>query len=141
MLNLEKPVEQIMTAQVITVQVGDALAEVEEVMRRHRVRHVPVLKGKKLVGIVSLTDLQKLSFSGALGEDEADTDAAIFEMLSLEQVMVANPVTIKAEQTTQDAVKILAEREFHALPVVKANGELVGIVSTTDLLKMMLASA
>lgn len=54
-------------------------------------------------------------------------------MFTIEQVMVKNVVTITSETTIKEATRILAESDFHALPVVD-NGILKGIITTTDLL-------
>jgi CBS domain-containing protein len=53
------------------------------------------------------------------------------------QVMVSNPVTVKSMQTIKEVAEILASREFHALPVIDGT-KLVGIVTTTDLIKYLL---
>jgi CBS domain-containing membrane protein len=59
-------------------------------------------------------------------------------MLSINQVMKHSPVTVNSEDTIQDAAQIFSEKEFHALPVVD-DGELVGIVTTTDIMKFFLS--
>jgi CBS domain-containing protein len=58
-------------------------------------------------------------------------------MLSIEQIMVKNPIKVTSNITIKSVAEILAKNEFHALPVVDLD-ELVGIVTTTDLLKYLL---
>ena len=61
----------------------------------------------------------------------------MYNMFSIEQVMVKNVTTVTANTTIKEVAKILAKEEFHALPVVE-NDYLVGIVTTTDLINYML---
>lgn len=126
-----------MTVQVITITTSTRLEDAEAMFRNHRVRHLPVTKNNELVGILSLTDLQRISFATTLGDAEDEIDNAIYEMLSVEQIMQSNPVSISLNSSIKDAAAILATREFHALPVVD-DKQLVGIVTTTDLIKFLL---
>lgn len=59
-------------------------------------------------------------------------------MFTVPQVMAKTPEVISSEATVKEVAEILSKREFHALPVVD-NGDLVGIVTTTDLIKYLLA--
>ncbi len=133
------PVSTIMTKNVFTVQLDDTLADVHELVRKHHIRHVPVLHGKQLVGIISKTDLNRLTFS-SLFAGEGDTDEAVFDMLNISQVMSHKPRVVKENDSIKQVAEILSTEEFHALPVVdkKDESKLVGIVTTTDVIKYML---
>lgn len=132
------PISSIMSRNVVTIELRDTLENAERLMRTNRIRHLPVVHKGKLVGIISLTDLMRLSFSDNFGEVESNVDVAIFEMLRIEHVMMSKPVTISPAQTARDAAEILAQREFHALPVVEGP-RVVGIVTTTDLIRYFLS--
>jgi CBS domain-containing protein len=134
-----EPVRLIMTKNVHTAQLNDSLVEVYELMRKHHVRHVPIVHGKQLVGIISKTDLNRLTFSGIFAGEE-DADEAVFDMLSVGQVMSHKPRVVESSDTIKYVAEILSTEEFHALPVVDAKDEskLVGIVTTTDVIKYML---
>ena len=127
-----------MTESVITIDVKASLHKAEAIFRKKKIRHLPVLSGENLVGIVSLTDLQRLSFVNSYGEYEEDVDSAMLNMLRLSQVMVSHPVSIQVSQTIREAAELLSQREFHALPVLDGQ-KLVGIVTTTDLIRYMLS--
>lgn len=133
----DTPVSAIMTHPVVTINVHSTLDEAEKLMRRQKIRHLPVVKSQRLVGIISLTDLQRLSFADNFGDEEIDADVAVYNMFRVRHVMVAHPTTIHIKQTIYDAAKILAEHEFHALPVVDGES-VVGIVTTTDLIRYFL---
>jgi CBS domain-containing protein len=127
-----------MTSQVVTVNKDATLAEVERLMKRKHIRHVPIVEDENIIGIVSLTDLQRLSYTSSFAEVEAEgeDDVAIFNLLSLDQVMVRNPFCIQKNATVGDACDVLIRMDFHALPVVDGR-ELIGIVTTTDLLRYL----
>ena len=131
------PISEIMTRDLHTLDLSNQLDEAEEMFRKHHVRHLPVIDEGRLVGILSLTDLQRISFAEAYSDEETVVDSAIYKMLSVEQVMVSNPVRVSATTCIKEVAEILASREFHALPVVEEE-ELVGIITTTDLIQYML---
>ena len=128
-----------MTKTIHAVQIDDKLSDALELVRKYGVRHVPVVQGKQLVGIISKTDWNRLTFS-SLFAGEGDADEAVFDMLSISQVMSHKPRVVKASDTIYEVAKILSKEEFHALPVVDDNDEslLIGIVTTTDVIQYML---
>lgn len=131
-----EPVSHIMTKDVYTVQEHDKLQEAVQIIRKNKIRHLPVLKGNEVSGIISRADLNRLTF-GALFENQEGADEAILEMLSIPQVMTSKPRTVKPDDAIKDVAEIFSKEEFHALPVVE-NGELKGIVTTTDVIAYML---
>ncbi len=132
-----EPVSKIMTAQVVTLNLTNTLADAEAMFKKNKIRHIPVVSGEKLIGILSLTDLLRISFVDNYGDDEGQVDTAVYSMLSIEQVMVSKPLTVQADLSIKEVAEILATKEFHALPVVDGE-KLVGIVTTTDLIKYLL---
>ncbi|MDR1877822.1 MAG: CBS domain-containing protein [Flavobacteriaceae bacterium] len=130
------PVSTIMTKSPVTVNLSDGLAKVNSLFKKLNIRHIPVVSGKKLIGIISQTDIMRLSFGDIYsGQEEADN--SLFDMLSIEQVMVASPKTVKPDDTIRDVAEIFASSTFRALPVVEDN-DVVGIVTTTDVIKYLL---
>ena len=132
-----EPVSKIMTTDLVTINHTNSLLDAEKLFEKHKIRHIPVVNNKKIIGILSLTDLLRISFVDNYGEDDSQVDTAVYNMLSIEHVMVKDPVHIAPSLTIKEVAEILAKKEFHALPVVE-NGELVGIVTTTDLLDYLL---
>jgi len=132
-----EPVSRIMTTDVFTINVTTNLRDAEHEMKARNIRHVPVVSGEELIGMLSLTDLMRISFGDVYGESQTDVDSAIYDMLSLKQVMVSNPVSIEKDTTIKEAAEILSSKEFHALPVTD-EGKLVGIVTSTDLIRFLI---
>lgn len=121
-----------MTKDVITVQINESLHRVNDTFKKKSIRHLPVVVDDELVGILSQTDILRISFGNTFG-DQNEGDEAIFDMLSINQVMKHSPITVSSEETIKDVAKVLAKKEFHALPVVDEK-KLVGIVTTTDII-------
>ena len=131
-----EPVKNIMTQNVLSVTETDSLSSVVALFRKNKFRHLPVTRGNEVSGIISSTDMNRLSF-GALFENQEGADEAILDMLSIPQVMSSRPEVVDEETPIREVAELLASREFHALPVVSGK-ELKGIVTTTDVIKYML---
>lgn len=128
------PVATIMTKVLITLTLSDDLQKAEKLFEKHKIRHIPIVSNETLLGILSFTDLMRISYA-ELSEDDSDTvDSLVFNMFSIEQVMIKDVFTVNSKTSIKQVAAILAEKEFHALPVVD-NDKLVGIVTTTDVLK------
>ena len=130
-------VSKIMSTNLITVNLTNNLVDAERLFNENSIRHIPVVSGDDIIGILSLTDLLRVSFVDTYGSDESEVDTAVYNMLSIEQVMVKNLVSVTSTQTIKEVAEVLAKNEFHALPVVDG-GKLIGIVTTTDLLNYLL---
>jgi len=131
-------VDHVMSKDLVTIHHGDPLSKVRQLFTEHSLHHLPVVNGDELVGIISWTDLMRLSFGDAFGEDERSVDAVLDHTITLEDAMTRNPVTIDVNSGVREAAQTIAESDFHALPVVKNGTQLVGIVTTTDLLRFLL---
>ena len=131
-----EPVSHIMTKDVFTVTESDKLQDAVAIINKNNIRHLPVLSGNKVSGIISRTDLNRLTF-GALFENQKGADESVLNMLSIPQVMTSNPRIISSEDSIREVAEIFSKEEYHALPVVD-NGELKGIVTTTDVITYML---
>ncbi|WP_299222085.1 CBS domain-containing protein [uncultured Aquimarina sp.] len=131
------PVSRIMTSDVITLNSTNGLETAEMLFKEHKIRHIPVVKGDSIIGMLSYTDLLRISFADAINDNDGDVDTVVYEMFTIEQVMAKNLVSVSSSTTIKEVAEILAKREFHALPVID-NGKLAGIVTTTDLINYLL---
>lgn len=131
------PVSSIMTKNVIKLNITDDLNKAESLFKKHKIRHIPVVSGKRIIGMLSYTDLLRISFVDAV-DDEADVvDATVYNLFTVEQVMAKKLVTVTSDTTIREVAEILSTKEFHALPVVDQD-VLMGIVTTTDLIKYLI---
>jgi CBS domain-containing membrane protein len=134
---MELLVKDIMTSEVVSVSPGETIRNAKNLFDRKGIRHAPVVKDNKLVGIVSLTDLQRMSFADTYGMDETGVDMAMADMLTVNQVMKSKPVTVRPDDLVKQVAELLTKAEFHALPVVVDN-QLKGIITTTDIIRVLL---
>lgn len=131
------PISEIMSKHIIALNRSDDLETAEVLFKKHKIRHIPVVNEDAIIGMLSYTDLLRISFADAFNEDEDEIDTVVYNMFSIDQVMAKNLVSVTSNTTVKDVSEILAEKEFHALPVVD-EGKLVGIVTTTDLINYMI---
>jgi len=131
------PVSTIMTNNLVLLNINDTLEKAEELFKKHNIRHIPVVNNHIIEGILSYTDLLRISFADAVDEEEDHVETIVYNMFSLQQVMVTNVTTVKSTETIFDVAQILSRESFHALPV-EEGGKLIGIVTTTDLIKYLL---
>lgn len=130
-------ISEIMTKNIIALNRDDDLETAEMLFKRNKIRHIPVVAEDVIIGMLSYTDLLRISFADAVYETEEEVDTLVYNMFTIDQVMAKNVVTVASTATIKEVAKILAENEFHALPVVD-DGRLVGIVTTTDLINYLL---
>lgn len=127
-----------MTTDVITLNHTDNLETAELLFKKNNIRHIPVVNGKEIIGMLSYTDLLRISFADAIDEEEQEVDTIVYNMFTIEQVMAKNLISVNSKATIKEVAEILAKKEFHALPVVDDN-KLIGIVTTTDLINYLIA--
>lgn len=128
------PISQIMSKDVVTVNKTQTIKEVSELINNRSIHHVPVVSGKEVIGMLSTTDLQKISFINTV--EGGGITTAMWDVVNIEQVMAKNVKTAQKDDTIHDVAQVLATNDFHALPVMDKD-EIVGIVTSTDLLKYL----
>jgi len=129
------PVSNIMAKELVSVNKTQSLKEVEKLLEENNIRHIPVVSGEEVIGMISKTDLQKITFVSSVGEDQVGT--SMYDVLTIEQVMTKTLETVAPSDTIHDVAQTLAKHDFHALPVVE-DGKLCGMVTTTDLINYLI---
>lgn len=136
-MDLSNTIDSVMSKNVKTIALDSPLSTANRLFVKNKIRHLPVVNKGQLVGILSHTDLLRLSFGSTFGTEESNDDT-ILDMLTIEHVMQNNPTIVYPKTTIREAVKILSNAVFHALPVVDDKGKVIGILTTTDILKYVL---
>jgi len=131
------PVSAIMTREVITLHKSDSLETAELLFKSKKIRHIPVVNGSHIIGMLSYNDLMRISFADAIDEREDAVDSLVYNMFTVDKIMVSNVISVPSTATIKEVAKILSKNEFHALPIVD-DTNLVGIVTTTDLINYLL---
>jgi CBS domain-containing protein len=129
-------IDQILTREIVTVHVGQNVSDVRKIFATHGFHHVPVVSGKKLIGIVSASDILGISVEG-IGSDERSMDAYIDHQFSIEGLMKKDLKTLSTKSTIADAAEVLSDGNFHAVPVVDKDEDLIGLVTSTDLIRYL----
>jgi CBS domain-containing protein len=114
----------IMTPNVVTVNPDDTLATVKDILFSRGFHHVPVVEGTKLCGIITSYDMVRL-----------DLPFAEYKNIIVKDVMTKKVVTLTPNELIGAAAQIFLKHLFHGLPIVNDDGDLVGIVTTHDILK------
>ena len=125
-----------MTKAPITVGEDTSMKEAVELLRQYHIRHLPVVQGHFLVGIVSDRDIRKASPSLLSGVDMTEYED-VLRNTPISRVMTREPFTVTAETDLREAVQLLVDKKIGAIPVVDGK-ELVGIFSEIDALKVLL---
>ncbi len=128
-------VAQRMRKPVITTSPTTTLAQAQALMRDHGIRHLPVLEGERLVGIVSSRDIRAAVPLPAAPE-EARAYAERLQALPVSDVMAREVVAVVPFTPVEHCARLMTEYKIGCLPVA-AGGRLEGIVTTTDVLAMM----
>jgi CBS domain-containing protein len=133
MLMSARRVRDVMSEKIVQISAGDTLSTVEDIMTLGGVRHMPVVRAGKLVGVVSERDLLRASLSN-LTEFGTEQRRAFLHVVEIERVMSSPPVVIGPDDSVEEAALLMAERRIGCLPVV--DGErLLGMVTETDILR------
>ena len=132
-------ITRVMTPAPATVEPTASVVEAERLMREHRCHHIPVIQAGKVVGMLGTLDLMKAL---VLRPDAAEPDAEVLRRAPLRtrhvaDVMQRNVRVLTQTATLFDAARALGAGGFHALPVVTADGHLVGLVTSTDVIQAL----
>lgn len=122
-----------MSEKIVTISADDSLSTVEDIMTLGGVRHMPVVRGGTLVGVVSQRDLLRASLSN-LNEFGNEQRRAFLQVVEIKRVMSAPPITIGPEAAPEEAALVMAEKKIGCLPVLEDEA-LVGMLTETDLLR------
>jgi acetoin utilization protein AcuB len=119
-------VERYMSASVHCIGAEQTLARAHEVMREHAIRHLPVLKAGRLVGILSQRDLH-------LVETLPGADP---EQITVDEAMTEDLYTVSADTDLREVVAEMAKRRLGSALVTK-HGKVRGVFTTTDALRAL----
>jgi acetoin utilization protein AcuB len=122
------PIERYMSSVLVTVRSSETIADASRHMRLHGIRHLPVLDGEKLVGILSERDV-------GLIESLRDLDPT---QVLVEDAMTEDPYQVDPEEPIARVVTEMAERRIGSA-VVAHDGKLLGLFTTTDALRALAA--
>ncbi len=125
-----------MTSKVITTRPGATLIEARELLKTHKIRHLPVIgDDKRLLGIITDRDIRSALPAAFYRDDCPDPAGADYTQLTVGDVMTPDPTAISPQDTIEDALLQIQKMRVGAFPVVDDDGYLKGIISVRDLLR------
>ena len=125
-----------MATDLVTLHVDEELSLASDIMNLARIRHLPILEGDRLVGIISQRDLFRASLASVMGYDYAETRDHL-KSVAIREAMVKEVITVEPDSEIQEAGRIMLEKRIGCLPVVQ-NDRLVGMLTETDILRCFL---
>jgi predicted transcriptional regulator len=131
-------ITHIMSTDLQTVNITQSLTDVKEIFETHQVRHVPVVQGGKVLGLISKTDLMRVTFGASQAQID-HTEYSILQGFKIEDVMTKNVAVVSHKSDIREAAETFSEFPISSLPVVDENEKLVGIVTTTDMIRYLLS--
>jgi len=124
-------VKEIMVKKVITVGLGETIEKAFWIMTKNKIRHLPIIKNKKLVGIVSDRDLRQALIPWEGNKISKDL-VFTAQFKSVSEIMNVNPLVIPEREPVEDAARLMLHHRIGSLPVVR-NGRVVGILALSDI--------
>jgi CBS domain-containing protein len=132
-------VREWMSSPVVSVTPSTPIGNAHQLMKENNIRRLPVTQNEKVVGIITIGDVREASPSDA-------TTLSIWELnylwaqLTVEKVMSRKVMTVKADEPMVNAAEIMLEHKVSGLPVVDNNDKLIGIVTESDIFRMLVGS-
>lgn len=105
----------------VTVERTALLQDAMQLMKKHAIRHLPVVEDEQLVGFITESDLREFHFP------------SMVEEIPVHQVMVLNPITINLNSSIEKAARLIHDYKIGGLPVLDKK-KLVGVITASDLL-------
>jgi CBS domain-containing protein len=132
----EEPISRIMTEAVVVIEIDRPVSEALDCFLHYPIHHLPVVRDNRLVGMLSSADLIKVEYFAPKGA----TDRAAFldARFRIEQIMRTPVMSRRPATSLDEAATLIMESGVHALPIVDDDERVIGIVTTTDIIRSLL---
>jgi len=126
-------VKDIMKTQLVTLNADSKLGFANDIMYLGRIRHLPVVQGENIVGLVTQRDLYRASLTSILTSWNENKE--FLDAITVSEVMSKNVSTVSQNVTVEEAAQIMIDKKVGCLPVVEGKNKLIGLVTETDILQ------
>jgi CBS domain-containing protein len=123
-----------MTGNVFSVDIHDTLRAADDIMRREKLRHIPVLEDNRYVGMLNHQKIYEYTLRHLYDFEEKPEDTSDMSIIDFENILEKNLHLLYPEDSIQKAVELFTKYRYECLPVVDWDKNLVGILSTIDVL-------
>lgn len=115
-------VEEWMTRNVVCITQDKTIQDCVDLMKKHSIRHLPVVQDGRLIGLVTEGDLRQVFL------------ASLIEELTITDVMIRDPITVSPDTEIEDAARVIYYNKIGGLPVVDEDDKVLGIITVADIL-------
>lgn len=127
-------IADIMNKGVFYVDVTDTVKRADEIMREEKIKHLPVVEGKRYVGIITERNIMEYSLRHLYDAEDNLGEASHNQILDFERIITRQSQVIYPEDSVAKAIKLMAKYRLDCLPVVDWQMNLLGIITTTDIM-------
>lgn len=132
------PISEFMILPPIVLRYNESFSKVEEILRLRGIKHLPILdENGRLGGLITLSDLYRTCSPRRNLQGEYVYDKAQLDNFILKNVMTRDPYTLRAGNTLKDALEMMTRGGFGCLPIVDEDRRIVGIVTQTDIIRII----
>ena len=131
-------IRNFMTKDVITIDEQESMPKAVQLLKQHKINMMPVTRQGKLVGVITDRDLKQASPSQATDLDMHELKYLLAK-IKLKDIMTKNVITVPPDFTIEETAEVLIQHDISGAPVVDDRGEMVGIITSTDLFKALIA--
>lgn len=134
----QEPVNRLMSEAVLSVGADEPAGEVLRLLRDYPVHHLPVVKDRRVIGVLSAADLLKLR--AMVPKSVLSAEDYLNQKLKVGDLVSQPAFTIGQHETVERAAELMVHHGIHSLPVVDIAGHLIGILTTTDIISAIFAA-
>ncbi|MFA6636760.1 MAG: CBS domain-containing protein [Candidatus Omnitrophota bacterium] len=132
------PLRSVMVVNPVTISVDAPFSKVEELLRSHRIRHLPVIDHKKMLcGMITQTDLYRTVSPMRSLEGELFYTKDLLDNYILKSAMTKEVTTLAPQDNLASAVDIMVKKRYGCIPIVNEKCRLEGIITQIDVLKVI----
>ncbi len=127
-----------MTKDVITASPDTRMLDAHKIMRENKIRRMPVCKNGKVIGIVTKSDVRQAEPSDATSLNVWEINYLLAK-LEVKDIMTKSVTTVHENDTIKDAATLMYKERIGALPVIGADGKIAGIITESDIFRVLIA--
>ena len=127
-----------MSKELVTIDEKNSIKDATKLLKYYEIRMLPVIKNKKVIGIVTDRDIKRVSASDISAKPTPNTLQPI-DSTKINKFMTKNPITIPFDYTIEEAAETLLVNKISGVPVVDHNENIVGVITQTDLFRTLIS--
>ncbi len=132
-------IKDIMTRDVITLNIDDSFCKVADIFQKKNIRHLPVVNSQgEILGIISQSDLNRIASPQKKEQGDYLYSSEDLCKYVLGQHLIQKILTLSPEDSLETAVELMARMKLGCIPIVGPDGKVAGIVTPVDMMKLFL---